>query len=194
MRLRVLAKAGVAMFFFWHAGVIAIGTIPQHDAGAVSTALLTHAVPVVQPYLLLTSQWQNWDLFSPDPMRRMSRYRIEARVKGEPQWRILKTIEPASDRLWRSDEFAFWQRLEDGGPGTEELWRRTAQSLCEPLGLSDDSLIAIVVEYTILPDKPVRGNWGLWRTMTKGSWQSWTPVVTPCPARGDPGILPMVDP
>lgn len=54
----------------------------------------------VRPYLLITGQWQRWNLFSPDPLRRNSTYLMDVEV-GEDEWRTFKIITPNKVQWWR---------------------------------------------------------------------------------------------
>ena len=147
-----------------------------------------HVLPIVEPYLLFTNQWQNWDLFSPDPMRRTSRYHIAARLGST--WTTLRILEPSTARLWRrSDEFSFPLQMEENE--SIELFERYLRALCAPLGLREGTSVALVVEYTILPESPPRSGWARWRAMMVNGWDWWTVAITPCPAPGDPAIIPL---
>ncbi len=66
----------------------------------------------VRPYILFTSQWQKWDIFSPDPLRRASFYTID--VFDNNEWRAQKTLD-AWHLAWRTraKEIKILERLED---------------------------------------------------------------------------------
>lgn len=49
---------------------------------------------ITSPYVLMTSQWQKWDIFAPNPLRRVSVYRIEAGAEGVP--RVLAVLNPTN--------------------------------------------------------------------------------------------------
>ncbi len=56
--------------------------------------LPNEAHELTRPYILWTSQWQKWDIFSPDPLRRVSSYAIEVR-QGE-RWVAIRNIDTNS--------------------------------------------------------------------------------------------------
>jgi hypothetical protein len=97
---RVLAQILVGLFFFWHVAAIGTYAIPigtEHDLAKQGRAFLTQKF--FTPYILTLSQWQQWNLFSPDPMRRVSRYRIEK--WADEQWQAVEFIMPGSYEWWR---------------------------------------------------------------------------------------------
>lgn len=54
----------------------------------------------VRPYLLVTGQWQRWNLFSPDPLRRNSTYLMDVQ-NDDKTWRTFKVISPENVEWWR---------------------------------------------------------------------------------------------
>ena len=181
-------KIIIVLFCLWQAGALFVHTLPPAAAGTIPTALRTHVSPITDPYILFTGQWQNWDLFSPDPMRRISRYRIEALL--ENTWTTLTILEPSTARFWRrSGEFSYPLQLEDSG--ATELFTRYLRSLCAPLGLKEGTPVALVVEYAILPESPLGNDWARWRGDMTHGWDQWTAAVTPCPAMDNPAMIPM---
>ncbi len=185
---RILGKTTIVLFCLWHAGALFIHTLPPAAAGMIPDALRSHVSPIVNPYMMANGQWQNWDLFSPDPMRRISRYRVVA--LQENIWTTLRILEPATARFWRSSgEFSYPLQLEDGG--ATELFSRYLRALCTPLGLTEGTPVALMVDYAILPESPPENDWAAWRKDTTDDWDQWTAAVTPCPAIGDPAMIPM---
>jgi hypothetical protein len=41
--------------------------------------------PIIRPYIQMLSQWQSWDIFSPDPLRRASFFRLETETDDMPE-------------------------------------------------------------------------------------------------------------
>jgi hypothetical protein len=183
----LLQRAGIVLFCIWHMVAVAVFVIPAQAQGTATQALREHVLPIVRPYLLITSQWQNWDLFSPDPMRRTTRYRVDALTAGF--WKPVKILEPALQHFWRSDEFSYVIRLEDGGVGVEDLWLRYVRALCAPLGLPEATPVRLVVEYAILPASAPAEGWEAWRG-NAANWFQWQAAITPCPAPDDPSVIP----
>ncbi|NOS66781.1 MAG: hypothetical protein HOO67_00200 [Candidatus Peribacteraceae bacterium] len=192
--LRIAAKTAVVLFCLWHGAAIFVNTMQPGPAAYVPEAFRAYA----NTYLLATNQWQSWNLFSPDPMRRMTRYRIDARLPMEGQtamsggWRTVRVLEPANARPWRrSDEFSFVQQLDNGGRDVPALYVRYLRALCAPLGLPEGTPVSLTAEYIVLPEKPTGGDWALWRAMMVNGWDMWPSAVAPCPAPDDPAIIPI---
>src|SRR5437764_493460 len=59
----------IILFCLWHMTAVAVFLLPQRAWNRAIKQLTT-------PYVLLTSQWQQWDIFSPDPLRRVSFYSL----------------------------------------------------------------------------------------------------------------------
>ena len=91
----------------------------------------------VRPYVLLTSQWQQWNLFSPDPLRRIVTYRMEKEeIKG---WSTVETFDAGTYSVFRqASEFKFLGRLLEGGQTQLPLVANFLQQECTakmlPLG------------------------------------------------------------
>ncbi len=65
----------------------------------------------IRPYVLIASQWQRWNLFSPDPLRRVIAMDIEKRIDGE--WEMVEVIdEHHVSTLRRANELKIMRRME----------------------------------------------------------------------------------
>jgi hypothetical protein len=100
----------VVVFCLWH--MAAVGLYLFH--GNAPKALLK-AKELTRPYVLLTSQWQKWDIFSPDPIRRVSVFQIQTNA---PTFRNTQNGTPDSGgfvstfSLSRTD-IPLWQRAKE---------------------------------------------------------------------------------
>jgi hypothetical protein len=103
--LRILGHIIVGAFFFWHAAAIAIYAIPLNTADPLMRPLRSRSMSVIAPYVLSSGQWQQWNLFSPDPLRRVTRYRIEARADGG-EWQALQELNPQDYNPLRHANYA----------------------------------------------------------------------------------------
>lgn len=98
---RILAQSLIGLFFFWHAAAIGVFAIPINTEHVIAKPARAWLVQhVFSPYVLLTSQWQQWNLFSPDPLRRVTRYRIEQQTP-EGGWKVLEALVPGTYEWWR---------------------------------------------------------------------------------------------
>lgn len=111
----------VIVFCVWHMFAIAAYVAPQNTASARWNTFAIRSFNAARPYVLGLSQWQKWDIFSPDPLRRVSLYSIE--VYRNDAWRSLKTLDfqhlPASER---AKELKILGRLEDSWKGMTETY------------------------------------------------------------------------
>jgi hypothetical protein len=99
--LRILAQVLIGLFVFWHAAAICVYAIPTGTDNAVAKPLRSFLVrEAFAPYILSLSQWQQWNLFSPDPLRRVTRYRIERQLPDE-SWEQLELLGSETYPWWR---------------------------------------------------------------------------------------------
>ena len=73
---------------------------PDSGRGTVIAWIKQYIKPEVKPYMLATSQWQQWNLFSPDPLRRVTALTVD--TKEGNQWAQHGTVQ------W--DGLPWWQR------------------------------------------------------------------------------------
>lgn len=151
--------------------------IPREAADNFSIATRSVLLPIVSPYMLSTSQWQLWNLFAPDPLRRVDFYRIESFQHGA--WFPLTTIQPGSYPWWRHPFYfkMFVNVFNEFDSSTNPAKVRLLQLLaCEPYHLSKGTQVRLVYEYYVIPAGPT--NWNAW----KPSLANDSGPVTTCPA------------
>ena len=116
--LRILGQVIIAAFFVWHATALALFSIPLETQDPLARLLRDHALKPFQSYVLLTSQWQQWNLFSPDPLRRVSRYTLEYQTP-QGSWEVLEEITPSTYPWWRmSTHSKLWISMLEGDQPT----------------------------------------------------------------------------
>lgn len=126
----------------WHMFAIAAYLLPASTEGMVG-AMRQLSVP----YVLSLSQWQKWDIFSPNPLRRNSVYRIE-RDAGD-RWETAIIID--YDHLpWhqRAKELKVLGRLQDSW---KALLPDYLMSFCPRIPNGPGSDIRLLVATTVLP-------------------------------------------
>lgn len=166
--LRIFAKTSVALFFVWHVVAVGVYTIPGEAKDGPSRWIKENVVPRVAPYLLLTSQWQQWNLFSPNPLRRIVFYRIE---KQNPygEWAYVTSINADTYGIWRhAVRFKLLGQALEENTQRPELAERAAQVLCREFAFKPDTGIRIWHDLTIVPYQ--------WPSPNKEWWDSWTPA------------------
>lgn len=103
-----LRQTLIIAFCVWHMTAVTLYLVP-----AKGIKVMVQAQNITKPYILLLSQWQKWDIFAPDPMRRVSAYRVDLRT-GDT-WMPMTYIDPAHIEWWRAArEMKVLGRLEEG--------------------------------------------------------------------------------
>lgn len=83
----------IPLFCLWHMFAVASFIIPlSYPGGMGIVGQRLHDLSA--PYVLSLSQWQQWNLFAPDPIRRVSQYTIDTEVTGA--WTATQLIDPSS--------------------------------------------------------------------------------------------------
>lgn len=101
-------------------------------------------------YVLLTSQWQKWDIFSPNPIRRVSTYRVE-RDAGD-RWETALTYSFDTLPWWhRAKELKVLGRMADKKSGWNRLVPSYLRSLCGDIEKSAGTELRLVADTVILP-------------------------------------------
>jgi hypothetical protein len=150
MFLRRLLRIPVIVFCLWHGTAIAVYTLPEGAKDPITRTIRQHVTPHVVPYLLWTSQWQLWNLFSPDPLRRVVEYRIDAWQND--MWVPVHALGARDIWEWRrADELKVLRQLEENPEGMQPLRQRYIRAYCEPLGLAPGTQIRLVFRYYIIP-------------------------------------------
>lgn len=140
---------------------------PQIPAWAVPARSVL--LGLVSPYLQITSQWQQWDLFSPDPYTRVSTYVFETR-DAEGKWLPAGVIDARSFPVPRRAAFnkLFNNVLDDPA---SPFGARLLQHLCTGRGLSAGTAVRMNVLAYVLPhpDHPA----------SVAAWRAWVPSPAP---------------
>lgn len=134
--------AGVIITFcLWHITAVTLYNIPAKywPVGTLRT--------VTDPYIFTLSQWQYWDIFSPDPMRRVARFIVE-RNAGD-RWETALVMQYETLPWWlKVKEMKVLDRIAGNWSG---LTNPYLTSLCPHIPLAGDKDIRLVMKYFILP-------------------------------------------
>ena len=136
-----MKRTAIVAFCLWHMFAVGAYLLPRDNG------LYGKLVKISSPYILLLSQWQKWDIFSPDPLRRVSEYRIE-RNAGD-RWELAKRFDFESlSILHRAKELKVLGRLEgDWG----KLTPAYILSLCPSIPQSEGTELRLIVDSVLLP-------------------------------------------
>jgi hypothetical protein len=150
---RILGQLFVGAFFFWHAAAVAIYAIPMGTNHVIMSPVRAAGIKVFAPYVLSLSQWQQWNLFSPDPLRRVSRYRIERHL-GSNKWQTVQSIVPGMyGQLRHANRFKLYIGMLERDQSTynSAVLRHFLLSFCEPNHIPGGTAMRIMYVQYIVP-------------------------------------------
>lgn len=179
--MRTLAKQLVIIgFVTWHAFAIAVYSTPREAQDPVGKWMRENLVPRVMPYVLITSQWQLWNLFSPDPLRRVTFYKVD--VWDGVEWHEVTTYQPGSFSIWRhATQFKMLGNLlDENAQNRSPLAGRFLHLFCKEKDIPADTRIRLqYVHYTIPyhTERHSRAWWDAWNP----EFGVYTGFETACP-------------
>jgi len=169
--LRTFAKTGVALFCVWHMAAVGFYSIPDDADDRFSRWAEDHVIGHFSEYVLMTSQWQQWNLFSPNPLRRIVFYRVE-RQNPYGEWAYVTSLNHTTYGPFRhAARFKLLGQALEENTTRPELAERAAQVLCDELGLEPGGRIRIWHEVAVIPY--------VWPSPGKAWWDAWTPRFEP---------------
>jgi len=126
----------------WHMFAVAAYLLPANSEGI--TQVIRH---LSVPYVLSLSQWQKWDIFSPNPLRRNSVYRIERNAGDRWETAMIMDFHHLS---WheRAKELKVLGRLQDSW---KALLPDYLMSFCSRIPGGRGTDVRLLVATTILP-------------------------------------------
>ncbi len=145
-----MRKILIGVFFFWHALAISTFAIPMTDSVVLQT-LRSTLIPPFVPYVLSLSQWQQWNLFSPDPLQRVAIYHLDAQLPtGE--WTVDTMLRPNDYEWWRrSTHFKMFMNLfEPGDMHNPQVIDRLLQMHCAGRRLSSGTRLRLMMKYYLI--------------------------------------------
>lgn len=166
--LRLSGKTAIILFVLWHTYAVAVYTVPRDAKDRYAQWIIAELIPDVTPYMLQTSQWQLWNLFSPDPLRRVTFYRVQ--TLDDETWTDVERIEPGHYSVWRhSTRFKmmgnmFDENAQNRGP----LARRFLHLACREHGIAPGTNVRLLYEYYVIPYHTAR--------QSRAWWDAWLPT------------------
>ena len=117
-----------------------------------------------KPYVLSTSQWQRWNLFSPDPLRRVVEMDIEQNING--RWVTVHTINEKNLGWWqKAPELKIMRRMEDDDK--LPLRRQYVQDYCRTHALETGTHMRLRKRWFIIPKHATAAS--------ASQWNAWQP-------------------
>ncbi|PIR54362.1 hypothetical protein COU75_01295 [Candidatus Peregrinibacteria bacterium CG10_big_fil_rev_8_21_14_0_10_42_8] len=153
----------IGAFCLWHIAAIFSYSI-YHVEEVPVLQWISDQRSFFRPYVLTTSQWQRWNLFSPDPLRRVIEVDIEQRIHG--QWIRVYTLNEHSISWWqRAPELKTMRRMEDDDK--EALRERYLLDYCRTRDIPIGTQLRMIKRWHVIPkhEKIYDTEW----------WQNWQP-------------------
>lgn len=148
--LRILGKILLIIALLWHMFAVLFYTIPRDANDIFSQWTRLDILPIVSPYMLQTSQWQLWNIFSPDPLRQVTSYLIEVQENNE--WNTLMTIDADTYSIFRKPTYIklMMNTLDDSKDNQAPIAGRFLHLLCHDKKLIADTPIRLLyIMYTV---------------------------------------------
>jgi hypothetical protein len=159
----------IILFCVFHMAAVAIYCIPDESKDHVSRFIAQHGTPLVRPYLLITSQWQKWNIFSPDPIRRVSVYRIEMDRNGV--WIPALRIDPFSIPWWKhAKTLKLLNNIQDNPDSGGEV---LLSFLCRTNIVPGGALVRFTADISVIPSPA--------ELKEMGGWNHFMPTFKPSP-------------
>jgi hypothetical protein len=147
--------------------------------------------PWIDPYIYITSQWQIWSLFSPEPFRGVTGHVIEA--FGSTGWVPVYDVD-AQVRWWReADELRIQRQLYGTDRGKPELQRRYLRSYCTALGIQPGIPLRFVFLTHYFPPENPRFPEDWWHSLGYG-WTRTPGERIVCPRSSRSQVAPILFP
>lgn len=162
------------LFCLWHMTAIGLYTLPA-SSGFSFVQRLQAKQTYTQPYLFLLSQWQNWDIFSPDPLRRVTDLKIEKMKNGA--WipvRIFDSKQPTGFR--RAPEMKYLSAIEST---VTQLQEPFIQDVCRVDRIKRGTPMRLSTRVFVVPKPNDLGSIAKWRAW-QPEWSGWSEYKTVC--------------
>lgn len=175
--LRAFVKTCIVLFSLWHMAAIGVYSLQNVDSQPV-LKWLEQKQYIFRPYVLATSQWQRWNLFSPDPLRRVTEMRIDRQIFDT--WMPVRNIVFGELSYFRrASELKVMRRMDEDNQ--VELKDRYIQDICRTDGLLPGTPMRIIKRVQVIPktEGPQTVEWWMqWQP----EWQEMIDYETTCSA------------
>ncbi|MDA1292777.1 MAG: hypothetical protein O3A81_03295 [bacterium] len=174
--IRGIIKTAIALFVVFHMSATFMYSLYHVDGVPVLEWLFekrTH----IRPYVLATSQWQRWNLFSPDPLRRVIEMEFDQKTEGE--WVNIFTLNEHNVTWFqRAPELKIMRRMEE--ENMRPLQERYVHDFCKINSVPEGTEIRLRKRWHVIP--------GHDKTQSRLWWSEWQPdwgeielLQTTCP-------------
>jgi len=151
--LKSTAKWSIVVFCLFHMTAVALYTIPETTKDPLTLFVRTNITPVIRPYLFLTSQWQRWNLFSPDPLRRITTYTLEKETATG--WESVPNFGyPRMSPFKHIDYFKILNALDNDREKLMPVRTAFLQSFCKEAGVMQGVHVRLHASSVVLSKNP----------------------------------------
>lgn len=164
--MKSVIRFWIVAFCLWHMYAIAIYVIPDENQVVFIDKIVTASMPASRAYVFATSQWQKWNIFSPDPIRRISIYEVSIEQNG--RWNRLKILTPTSPPWYlKPKELKLARQLEEKNLGFISLYLKY---ICKTGQAPRGAHIKVSARSYALPPKEDLDRQGGWTKYKRGYW------------------------
>ena len=179
MSKHFLARLTLIAFCLWHMTAVALYALPSDAKDPLTAQLRASISPLTRPYVLLFSQWQQWNMFAPDPLTTITEYGIEKKDGG--QWTELARLQLGSFPWWRhTAQFKLLDRLLNRTDSLKPLREHFLASFCTEEDLPSGTTLLLTYYTATLPEEDHVESVSFWEAW-KPQWHSSPDVTIVCP-------------
>lgn len=179
MGIRSAGKIAIVLFCVIHMAAVGAYAAPDYIPEPLKTAR-QKIVDVTSPYIFTTSQWQKWNLFSPDPLRRVVTFHIDRETKEG--WEEIDVIGPDTVAWWhKATELKTIRRMEEseGGANLNALRERYILAYCKDF--ADGTKLRLRRLYYVIPHFETLPTIAQWHAF-QPEWTQDFDVQVTCPS------------
>ena len=176
--LRLYGKTAVMVLVILHMAAVLSFSIPSQAQGAVAGFLRDRVRPELAGYLLATSQWQEWNLFAPDPQREVRTFAMDK--ESGLRWEPVASFEAGSFPWWRHATYAkllpatlMKERLD-----YDVFRERFLQILCDDMDIAPHTMVRLREETKVTPYTDTHQSDAWWDAMEPASSSTIIHIAT----------------
>ena len=127
--------------------------------------------------MLTISQWQRWNLFAPDPLRRVIEMEFDQKIDGN--WTHIFTLNSDTvSWLQRAPELKIMRRMDEDR--MEPLQERYVHDFCRIHGIPSGTDMRLRRRWHVIPRNPTTRDTAWWNAW-EPEWKSQVLIETSCP-------------
>lgn len=173
---RGIIKVSIALFVVWHMFALGIYSLTSTE-GYPALEWLNTKRSFVRPYVLMTSQWQHWNLFSPNPLRRVTEMDFKKYENGK--WETVLILNEKNVSFFRrAPELKLMRRMD--ADYMKPLRERYVHDICRVQEIPAGTRMLIQKRWHVIP-KHTKTESKKWWNNWEPNWQQKIDLETTCP-------------